>query len=547
MSDPMATGLSKTLESLGFAPTGPLTAPASGLAMVAELVTLLGGTVTSDFPSGTGRTFTLRLPFRVHAAGSGESPDAENEAEPAGRRTVATVPRLLVVAGPESPAQILADTLAGTYLVEVVVDVQAAEEAIRHRLPDLVLADPDLSGPGRSDWLAALRAEPELHDLPVLLLSSQPEPDAVVGAIGLDDADDLTGSFTLLQLRARLAARLSRARERSMDDVWRQAALTAIQDGLVIADQVGRVIELNPAFTELLGYDLEVDGPMVAPYPWWPTEEEDADSLAEISALHAAPAEGPDGRPREVRLYRKDRSPVWVWWARAQVSHRGSGVTATVHTVRDISREKAARERRVAAVQVSVDFATSDDLDTVLSVAEHGFALLFDGGCTVQLDLDDRTGVLLSGGNVIAVEDLAEEVRVGLAGEPNPDTVSRRPGILLVPNSSLSGCRAWIQVPRPRRIGADEMIVADLLAQAFALAVDRVLEAQQAADREANLQQALESHRVIGQAIGILVERHRILPRTAFERLRTGSQNRNIKLRELARRVIESGQEPDRA
>ncbi len=88
------------------------------------------------------------------------------------------------------------------------------------------------------------------------------------------------------------------------------------------------------------------------------------------------------------------------------------------------------------------------------------------------------------------------------------------------------------------------MIVADLLAQAFALAVDRFLVAQEAADRESNLQIAVQSHRMVGQAIGILIERHRISPNEAFARLKSASQNRNLKLRELARRVIETGQEP---
>ena len=91
------------------------------------------------------------------------------------------------------------------------------------------------------------------------------------------------------------------------------------------------------------------------------------------------------------------------------------------------------------------------------------------------------------------------------------------------------------------------MIVADLLAQAFALAVDRFLVAQEAADRESNLQIAVQSHRMVGQAIGILIERHRVLPNAAFQMLKASSHNRNLKLREVARRVIESGLEPDEA
>ena len=58
-----------------------------------------------------------------------------------------------------------------------------------------------------------------------------------------------------------------------------------------------------------------------------------------------------------------------------------------------------------------------------------------------------------------------------------------------------------------------------------------------------NLQAAVESHRRIGQAIGILVERHRLTPRDAFARLSKRSQDTNVKVRDLAARLVETGLE----
>ncbi len=83
------------------------------------------------------------------------------------------------------------------------------------------------------------------------------------------------------------------------------------------------------------------------------------------------------------------------------------------------------------------------DFDALLAVAENGFNTLFDGDSTTQIIVDDRT-LLISGGVELTAETLPEQIRVGLAGEPNPDTTSLRPGILLVPRSSKAGCRAWI-------------------------------------------------------------------------------------------------------
>lgn len=219
---------------------------------------------------------------------------------------------------------------------------------------------------------------------------------------------------------------------------------------------------------------------------------------------------------------------------------------AAAHPTDAVAHNARARERRQAAADVSAEFSAADDLNTVLAVAENGFSLLFDGGTTVQLSVDGRE-LFLAAGAAMPLDDLPEAVRTGLAGRPSADATSLRPGILLVPRSAEAHCRAWIQFDRPRRIGPDEMIVADLLAQAFALAVDGVLAAEQAADRETNLEQAIDSHRLIGQAVGILIERHRLLPNAAFQRLKASSHNRNLKLREVARRVVESGLDPDDA
>lgn len=57
------------------------------------------------------------------------------------------------------------------------------------------------------------------------------------------------------------------------------------------------------------------------------------------------------------------------------------------------------------------------------------------------------------------------------------------------------------------------------------------------------LQEALQSRDVIGQAKGIIQAREHRGPDEAFERLRELSQHRNIKLRDLAKSVVESPDE----
>jgi GAF domain-containing protein len=60
----------------------------------------------------------------------------------------------------------------------------------------------------------------------------------------------------------------------------------------------------------------------------------------------------------------------------------------------------------------------------------------------------------------------------------------------------------------------------------------------------ANLRQAIASRDVIGQAKGILMEREHLTGDQAFDVLRRASQHVNLKLREVAERVTETGERP---
>jgi AmiR/NasT family two-component response regulator len=57
-----------------------------------------------------------------------------------------------------------------------------------------------------------------------------------------------------------------------------------------------------------------------------------------------------------------------------------------------------------------------------------------------------------------------------------------------------------------------------------------------------HLQRALVSNRQIGMAMGILMERRRLTPEQAFDQLRKLSQQRNVKLREVAEQIIYTGE-----
>lgn len=82
--------------------------------------------------------------------------------------------------------------------------------------------------------------------------------------------------------------------------------------------------------------------------------------------------------------------------------------------------------------------------------------------------------------------------------------------------------------------------VGTLLAAHAAIA----LETTYVSDKASNLQVALQSNRVIGMALGILMAHHQLTEDGAFDLLRAASQRNHVKLRELAEQVVLTGETP---
>ena len=70
--------------------------------------------------------------------------------------------------------------------------------------------------------------------------------------------------------------------------------------------------------------------------------------------------------------------------------------------------------------------------------------------------------------------------------------------------------------------------------------------ALRSAHTEQHLRSAMQTRTLIGQAQGVLMERLKITPDQAFGVLSRLSQESNVKLREVARRLVETGELPDR-
>jgi transcriptional regulator with GAF, ATPase, and Fis domain len=101
------------------------------------------------------------------------------------------------------------------------------------------------------------------------------------------------------------------------------------------------------------------------------------------------------------------------------------------------------------------------------------------------------------------------------------------------------GCRTALNLHAAKPAAFDETAVetASICAVHSSVALNRVA-------LEESLRTAVASRQAIGEATGILMERHRVDSEQAFDMLVRASQGLNVKLRVIAEHVVHTGQEP---
>jgi serine phosphatase RsbU (regulator of sigma subunit)/anti-sigma regulatory factor (Ser/Thr protein kinase) len=211
-----------------------------GLALVADLMHAQDGTVDVAPGEGdVGTTFTVTLPLAegVPERPVQRSPLAEayvqeilgwgDITEPGTVREPATDgPRLLFVDDNADMRDYVTGLLSKHLDVDVVADGEEALEVLRSgRHFDVVLSDvmmPRLDGIG---LLSAIRADEQLRQMPVVLLSARAGPEASIEALDSGADDYIVKPFTASELLARVRSTFELARSRNREaDLQREHA-----------------------------------------------------------------------------------------------------------------------------------------------------------------------------------------------------------------------------------------------------------------------------------------------------------------------------------
>ena len=335
-----------------------------GLALVQELVKLHGGEIRVASEQGRGSAFTVTIPFghahlpaeRLGQTASltstatrasafveealqwlpGESASVADTQHPADPATSVRAPgwrgRILLAddnADMRSYVERLL-TVEG-FAVETVADGEAALASVRRTAPDLIVSDvmmPRLDGFG---LLRALRGDPNLRDIPIILLSARAGEEARVEGLEAGADDYLTKPFAARELIARISANLTLARdrreavlresearlrelnadlERQVTERSRERALTwqVTPDMLGVLNRDGYFESSNPAWHAVLGWseaELRATRFFDLLHP---------DDLDRTQAAFEAIKTGTPALRFENRYRRKDGTYRWLSW-----------------------------------------------------------------------------------------------------------------------------------------------------------------------------------------------------------------------------------------
>ncbi len=499
-----------------------------GLALVQELVSLHGGSITADSVEGEGTRFTIRVPFghshlpanAIVEATSGVALSAA--AEPYVQEALRWVPdkasedligatdqgAALFGPGLSKPATVLvaddnADMRAylarllsnAGYQVSTVNDGQEALEIARAKTPELVISDvmmPRLDG---LQLLLALRADPRTEAIPVILLSARAGQEASIEGLQAGADDYLVKPFAAAELLARVKANVELARTRNHHARWRTALINSLQEAFFVCDENGAVIEINTAFADILGY-----GPEGLPYqpkhPWWPDAGADAAAHREVAEAFDTLMQNGQG-DYTIPVTHRSGHRVWVNATFNRAKDPDSGRRVTVGTFRDVTAEHYAIQRDTAMAAMNLRLSQAPDLAQAVTGAlielqrlwhaKEMWGIVFRPGAAPAVSQPQ--------GEPVSWEQLAEsrrdaitELRDGpnltaaTAGGDNAGIRLEHPhGVMVL----------WFSLGPTRRFTEDDRLLLSLLAGSLAQGLTRAHQIDQQRETALALQRAI--------------------------------------------------------
>ncbi len=274
-----------------------------GLALVQELVKLHGGTIRVQSVPDQGTSFTVSLPAgsqhlpvdwlatvrparpsgsyaapyldeamswlpddgivtdstpQTPATSASDSGAIDRASTPAADPAPETGrPRVLVVDDNRDMRDYVVRLLRQHYDVEAAGDGEAALTAAQARPPSLILSDVMMPHRDGFELVAALRADPRTHDVPIILLSARAGEEARADGMRSGADDYLVKPFSARELLSRVEARIALASARAEAEAERARLRILFEQApaaVCLLDGPDHVFTLaNPLYQKLVG------------------------------------------------------------------------------------------------------------------------------------------------------------------------------------------------------------------------------------------------------------------------------------------------------
>lgn len=336
-----------------------------GLAIVKEFVVLHRGRVGAEEAPGGGALFQVHLPLRAPPgadvslkAPSMEPPawqDSHARARDAARGPAqpapADAPLILVVEDNPDMNTFVVAALAGTYRVANAFDGLTGLQLAIDLRPDLILSDVMMPGMSGDKLAEAVRANPELDDTPIVMLTAKADDELRARLLlhGVQDyvhkpfsTEELLARVGgLLKERRRVGQRMHRLEER-FRATFEQAAV-----GIAHVAPDGRWLRVNSKLCDILGYTKEEL--MGGRFQDLTAPEDLQSDLQQVQRL----LRGEEAHyVIDKRYRRKDGVTIWARLTVSLVRDEADRPDYFISVVEDITARRAAEERLRQAAAV---------------------------------------------------------------------------------------------------------------------------------------------------------------------------------------------------